>query len=242
MLNKINQLFQKANQLNYDEDCGMVMVEKTKGPGFFPGCVGLYDIDRGNTEKLIMVVGQDFDTKENHKKLTEEGEVNSNPTWRNLKKLLDDIHIDKNDCFFTNAYMGLRKNALKNTGPSPAKKSQPFVKQCQEFFKEQLRAINPEIVLILGLEPAKFIAKMFPGGFTNWSRIRSLRKLYEDKGHICQDFEFEGRCIRFLFVIHPSLNNPNRAKIWKDSEHQEITILKEHLSNFTTRHNSYIKP
>jgi hypothetical protein len=99
----------------------MIPVKEMQGPGFFPGCNGFHNHESGFADRFVMVVGQDFDTELNYKKLGEKGEVESNATWRNLRKLLDDIGIQKHNCFFTNVYMDLRKEEigkLKNTGPS----------------------------------------------------------------------------------------------------------------------------
>jgi uracil-DNA glycosylase family 4 len=236
MIEKIKKLFEKANQLQYDEQCGMGIVEKMQGPGFFPGCNGLHDNQSGSVNKFVMVVGQDFDTKINYDKLGDKGEVDSNTTWRNLKKLLIEINIQESNCFFTNVYMGLRKDG-KNTGPSPAKKSPNFSNQCQVFFKEQLRVINPELVLILGKEPAKFIAETFPNYFTNWQQIGLLKEFYQEEKNIYNDLEFENKSIRFLFALHPSMSNTNRSLIWgKGNKEKETEMLKKHLSGFYAWH------
>jgi len=237
MIEKIKKLFEKANQLKYDEHCGMGMIEKMKGSGFFPGCSGLHDEQSDSVNKFVMIVGQDFDTEINYNKLGEKGEVDSNTTWRNLKKLLNDINIPERICFFTNAYMGLRKDG-KNTGSSPAKKSPQFAKQCQIFFEEQLRVINPELVLILGKETAKFMAETFPNHFDIWQRMGLLKQFYQDEKNISYDIEFENKKIRFLFVLHPSMSNTNRALVWgKGIKEKETEILKKHLADFYILHN-----
>ena len=236
MIEKIERLFDQAKQLHYDESCGMKAVEKMKGPGFFPGCSGFHDNLSDDVNRIVMIVGQDFDTETNYNKLGDNGEVASNTTWRNLKILLQDIGIPRNICFFTNAYMGLRKDG-KNTGQSPAKKSSSFTKQCQDFFKDQLRVINPELVLILGKEPAKFVADTFPNQFDKWQEMGVLKHFYEKEENISCVLEFENKNIQFLFVLHPSMSNTNRAKIWKDVKEEEILILRNRLSDFYSRHN-----
>lgn len=121
-------LFDEAKELDYSHSNGMICVEKMKGPGFFPGCMGTINSVDNLKDLQIMVLGQDFDTAENHKRIDEvKGEINDNTTWSNLKKLLTDLNIDVNKCFFTNAYMGLRPDIkkgskTKNTGQSPALK------------------------------------------------------------------------------------------------------------------------
>jgi uracil-DNA glycosylase len=236
MIEKIETLFEKAKQLQYDESCGMKVVEKMKGAGFFPGCTGFHNNPSEIKNTFVMVVGQDFATEEYHQKIGEKGEVDSNATWRNLIKLLKDIDIQENICFFTNAYMGLRKNG-KNVGQSPAKKSLDFTKQCQNFFKGQLRAIKPELVLILGREPAKFVANTFPDQFNNWQEMGVLKQFYEEEKNIFCDLKFENKEIRFLFALHPSMSNTNRAKIWKGVKEKETDMLRNCLSDFYSRHN-----
>ncbi|GAC1300823.1 MAG: hypothetical protein NVSMB24_02340 [Mucilaginibacter sp.] len=237
MEEKIKKLFEKAIQLQYDPDCGMEKVEKMKGPGFFPGCTGVHDNNSASADKFIMVVGQDFDTKINYDKLEEKGEVECNTTWRNLKKLLKDINIDKDKCFFTNTYMGVRKNG-KNTGPSPAKKSPWFVEQCQYFFQQQLTIINPKLVLILGREPAKFVAKMFPDQFDSWRNMKLLKQFYQKEKSIACELKFENQFILFLFVLHPSMSNTNRSLIWgKGIKERETEMLINHLFDFYANYN-----
>jgi hypothetical protein len=121
----VTQLFQQANALDYNLSNGMHPVSEMKGPGFFPGCIGTVKETIPLEGLSIMVVGQDFDTEANHKKIdAEKGEIGKNTTWRNLKTLLKSININQEQCFFTNAYMGLRpdsgKETTKNTGTSPA--------------------------------------------------------------------------------------------------------------------------
>lgn len=105
------------------------------------------------------------------------------------------------------------------------------------FFEDQLRIINPELVLILGKEPAKFIVEKFPNHFTNWHQMGLLKQFYHDEKNISYDLKFENKEIQFLFVLHPSMSNTNRSKIWKGAEEKETGILRKHLSEFYIRHN-----
>lgn len=104
---KIKQLFEQANALEYSHSNGMHPVSEMKGPGFFPGCIGTVRNDISLKALSVMVVGQDFDTAENHKNIKdiEKGEVEKNTTWRNLKQLLKEININPEQCFFTNAIL-----------------------------------------------------------------------------------------------------------------------------------------
>ena len=235
----LSQLFEASKHLNYAHSNGMLPVEEMRGPGFFPGCTGTIDSRPDITGLRVMVLGQDFDTEANHKCIDKsKGEIENNKTFRNLKKLLGELDIDEKECFFTNAYMGLRpddnKDAkTKNTGTSPAarKGAEAFTKDCQEFFLKQLEVVQPEVVLVLGKETAKFVSKVFPDGCSNWADIGTLKSFYEIEDNVYNNIQFEGRSINFLFVIHPSLNNTNRSITWgkEEGKGKEQELLRRYL-------------
>ena len=61
-------------------------------------------------KKKIMVLGNDFGPKDGYKGVRNNpyGNLHSSATWRNLLELLHHAGIKPKNCFFTNAYMGLR--------------------------------------------------------------------------------------------------------------------------------------
>lgn len=142
---------------------GVVEVPKPiEGTAFFPGGLGLW-IDKGvqpppmPTGK-IMVLGQDFDTFASYVKAYTRGTevAKGNATWRNLTRILENAHIPLTDCFFTNVWMGLRKDG-KSTGPFPGKHDERFAQRCADFFKRQLEVQDPRLILVLGKEPLAFL-------------------------------------------------------------------------------------
>ena len=226
----VNNLFSEMQKLDFVQSNGMATIPEMKGPGFFPGCIGTINHDVNIKDVDVMVLGQDFDSLENYKKIdAKKGEIENNTTWRNLKTLLDDLKIDQANCFFTNVYMGLRSENKKNTGASPASKkaASEFAKQCHIFFKKQLHAVKPKLVLVLGKETAKFLTKAFPNEFTKWENIQTLKQFYANRDAVFNDIEFEGEKIRFVFVLHSSMSNTNRAIIWGEGSKDEIKILTE---------------
>lgn len=72
------------------------------------------------------------------------------PTWANLLPLLHEAGIAPEQCFFTNAYMGLREGA-GTTGRFPGSRDEQFVERCRAFFLHQIRAQQPRVVLALGV-------------------------------------------------------------------------------------------
>lgn len=58
----------------------------------------------------ILVLGQDFSTLEDYLKMSNENANDLDcPTWRNIIRLFDQSGVDRNQCFFSNVFMGLRK-------------------------------------------------------------------------------------------------------------------------------------
>lgn len=235
----LSQLFEESKTLKYNQANGMVKVEEMKGPGFFPGCRGTIDLVEDISGLRILVLGQDFDTKSNHQKIDKaKGEIDTNTTWRNLRKLLKDLGIDETECFFTNAYMGLRpddnkETKTKNTGTSPAAKkgAEKFADDCYQFFKKQLEVVQPEVVLVLGKETAKFVSKVFPHECSKWAEIKTLKSFYNEEDNISVTVRFDEMPIQFLFVIHPSLNNTNRSITWgrEEGKTKEQELLRKYI-------------
>ncbi len=234
----LQELFNDASKLDYGHSNGMTPVEIMRGPGFFPGCTGTINSTFNLEGFPIMILGQDFDTEENHANINVlKGEIETNTTWRNLKKVLVDLELDANKCFFTNAYMGLRPNnkagsKTKNTGKSPAAKkgAEAFAEDCYTFFKIQLRTLKPELVLVLGKETVNFLCKAFKGEFNKWQNISSVKSFYENDC-LSTVLRFEDRNIQFVFVIHPSLNGTNRSLIWgkEKGKTYEQDMLKKYI-------------
>ncbi|PYS46692.1 MAG: hypothetical protein DMG13_29440 [Acidobacteria bacterium] len=112
--------------------------ERIRGTAFFPGGHGLWMPDPmiGPPDMPIgkvMVVGQDFHSLRNYKESLSLGCSIRNATWRNLLPLLKAAGIRPNDCFFTNAYMGVRSDE-RSTGRFPGSRDDAFTKRCHRFF------------------------------------------------------------------------------------------------------------
>lgn len=222
----IKKLFDEAYNLIYSEKSGMVKIPEMLEFGFFPGGQGICTQEGdiyGETDSLerknIMVIGQDWGNlqgyQEDAHKDREERE--KNPTWKNLLELLKECGIEKGQCFFTNAFMGLRKEG-KNIGKSPAWSDPKFVRDCQDFFLKQLSTADFKLVLVMGKEVAHFIAAIsdnnFPKKFKAWGKINTIKELYEtEKNH-----SIVHNNIVFQFITHTCLNKSNLSMRWKEKE------------------------
>lgn len=184
-----------------------------KGNAFFPGGTGLLNGEHSLAGKSVMILGQDFDCESNYKESLTNGQENieRNATWRNLLCLLDSVGIDRNDCFFTNAIMGVRK-ADKATGKSPAFRDKVFIKQCQEFFLRQLETQRPKAILVLGKYVAEFLASTSEQ-LIDWHRIKSFSEIDKAESQIKKNVVFNnGLTANLALLVHPSFRPVNISR------------------------------
>ena len=159
----VEYLFDRLQNISYPDGLDLVPA-KISGTAFFPGGYGLWREEGRPLPPMpcgkVMVLGQDFGKKKDHKKALCVGHERDTPTWRNLLRLLKGACIPPQDCFFTNAYMGLRTNK-SSTGPSPGTRDERFRERCRSFLvEEQIAVQEPKLILVLGLEPAALIASV----------------------------------------------------------------------------------
>jgi hypothetical protein len=151
------------------------------GLAFFPGGYGLWGSAIGKPLPSlfvggVMVLGHDFHSEEGYRKSYQLGaEPETLPTWRNLLKLLREVGIAPEQCFFTNLYMGLRAGST-TTGVFPGARYPAFVAHCERFLLEQFRVQRPALVLTLGVHVPPVIARLSPE-LTAWAADRGLRHL-----------------------------------------------------------------
>lgn len=160
---------------------GVVAVpEPIAGTAFFPGGLGLW-LEEDNAHqplpKDFMIVGQDFNTLATYERARILGsEANSSATWRNIRKIFPELNIPLTDCFFTNIYMGLRAEG-RETGRFPGARDRNFVERCAAFFRRQMEAVQPKIILTLGMEPLRVLgSEVF--GFTVPRRLFLCDRIY----------------------------------------------------------------
>jgi hypothetical protein len=137
-MDEIQSLFNKIEKLSYPGSMRMAKGE-IEGLAFFPGGKGTFSNGNTVSDKDIMILGQDFDCETNFaiSKKNKKEDINKNPTWRNLLAILKEVDISPDNCFFTNAILGVRKGSL-GTGKSPAFRDPNFIKDCQNFFLNQI--------------------------------------------------------------------------------------------------------
>lgn len=218
--------------------------KRLSGTAFFPGGDGVYKVNGDSKESFsIMILGQDYDNECNFCALygtKHQSEVeNKNSTWVTLLKILrdDKVKINPEDCFFTNAIMGFRKQNSKNTGISKAflKTNIDFLGQNIKFFKYQLDIVKPKLIIGLGSQIPRFIGKCFStdADLAVLSKIKSFREL-DMHDNFCQPVKinYKDNLIYLVFITHPSLYYVNSKKRIKEGEViSEYDLLGKALGN-----------
>jgi hypothetical protein len=128
--------------------------EPIHGTAFFPGGHGLWrglephgPLPERFPENAVMVVGHNFDSVRGYRLSLERGiELVKNPTWAKLREYLAFADQSLEQCFFTNALMGLQPE--KSRGP--LKTTDRFRSECRLFLGEQITIVHPIAIVALG--------------------------------------------------------------------------------------------
>ncbi len=199
------------------------------GTAFFPGGWGLWGTQPDKPLPPmptggIMIVGQDFDSAKNFQNSLARGfevrveddgcsDDGRSVTWRALLALLHSSGIPLTDCFFTNAYMGLRASE-GNTGRFPGSLHKDYKRSCQQFFLQQVATQEPRLIITLGTWVPQFLAPRAPE-LIPWRKARTFAQI-DEAGALKSNVRFEGStkacCVAAL--THPSyraLNVRHRA-------------------------------
>ena len=195
------------------------------GPAFFPVGNGVFNIANHPDESKIriMILGQDFGTEADYKKVKTAGgsELKAGVhTWKNLIDLIfKETNIDPSHCFYTNAIMGLRE-APKNTGRSKAfLKSEPFAGFCklnQSFFIDcqmnEFTGLNklPKLIIALGSHVPGFLAGCYEE-FSDLKNVTTLKGL-DEKSEYHEPVFIKSQKAHVVFITHPSMFQANTGR------------------------------
>lgn len=243
----IEYLFNQRKEVAPDRYGNVIPVPKMiRQTAFFPGGSGLWLGESGSLgapanwppmpKEKVMVLGNDFGQKWWHEKcLRENARDWKSKTWMYLRLLLQDADIQPEDCFFTNAYMGLRSTG-KSTGPSPGMVDPKFVERCQLFFLgKQLPMQKPRLILVLGAEARKFIAQLSPD-LAEWKECKTFTGLDDSVvGPVVKKVRFNGsKPVTVVALVHPAGRNMGNAlkdRCYRGAEGEaaELKMLKRAL-------------
>ena len=230
----VEYLFGKLKDLKYPD--GLVAVpERIRGTAFFPGGHGLWRETRGGSLPhlpcgKVMVLGNNFDSECRYRKSLRAGDELSTPTWRHLLTLLQSpgVNIRPEDCFFTNAYMGLLTGCSTNTGESPGAKDPEFKRRCRSLLAEQIAVQRPRLILALGRFVPEFLAALSPD-LAEWRKWPGFQALDASGPLKRVNFADTGeQATTVVVLMHPSAWNRQcrryRGKVGHDAE---LTMLRE---------------
>ena len=193
---------------------------------FFPGGLGLWNDANYEKEPEIMVLGHDFSTVSTYEKMKYENKSELNdPTWRNLRKLFEQVNINLNTCFFTNVFMGLR-NTKSMTGTFPGYKDKAFVKRNLAFLEKQIEIVKPKAIITLGKFSAELLGYL-SSDLTRWKNGEALTG--GDCGAL-KHVQFKDHSCTCISLLHPSMRNSNlKMRKYKSytGHDAEVAMLNE---------------
>jgi uracil-DNA glycosylase len=188
-----------------------------RGQGFFCGGDGLWRDNPSATDCPsfpvggTMVLGNDFGCLDNPDPRSPgflqclSVGFEDPPTWK-IKTTLREAGISGEQCFFTNAYLGLR-TGKKSTGRSPGASNEKFKAMCRDFFVYQIDIQRPRLIICLGHEPRRFVAPILLHNRHAWSRESSFPELDRRCDQIIQgSLQVRGEQLSPVTVViaHPS--------------------------------------
>ncbi len=142
-----------------------------EGLAFFSAAAGLLVTDSAGPLPPfafggVMFVGHNLDSEIAFRRRLMSGRAHGGPdrpmlTWRNLYRLLDGAGLAAGDCFFTNAYVGL-KAGDDPTGRFPGADDHGFRLWCRGFLEEQVAVMKPRALATLGTGSRRFLSTMAP--------------------------------------------------------------------------------
>jgi hypothetical protein len=174
---------------------GVTISEIVNGTAFFPGGSALR---RGNgpfgglpdlfPDAPVMFVAHNFDSIPAYEKCVRKGGEARTFFWRILLDYLCHAGISPEQCFFTNALMGLKPGSA--VGAMPA--GPGYHDECQAFLKCQVEIVSPSLIVALGQKARERIATLRP--IVPWISLlhpsaRELKPLATRRGLIGQQGE-----------------------------------------------------
>lgn len=228
----IDSLFEKLQSIDHYPEGVIRARARISGTAFFPGGNGLWDAEQDLPIAKVMVLGHNFDSEKGFEKSLAQGQENTKgATWRNLLDLLGAVNISPLDCFFTNAYMGI-KQGDEATGKFPGAKNPQFVDACQKFLLEQIKAQQPKLIITLGNHVPAFIAPL-SRELTSWCDCESVTTLDAMNRQLISPVHFSEiaeYATTIAALTHPSfrrLNVKYRKYNGLTGNDAELSLLKD---------------
>lgn len=144
-----------------------------EGTSFFPGGKGLWCGEAPHArlpeifpERPFMFVGNYWFNEEGFRQAKERGVEDVDQKtgfWASLRAYLKAADILEEQCFFTNAFMGLTPG--KSAAQGRVTGGPAFWTECRAYFNEQIRIVQPRAIIVMG-DYAKELLYDLPGRIT----------------------------------------------------------------------------
>jgi uracil-DNA glycosylase len=225
----IEELFVLLGQLKSYPDGVIQMPGRIPGTAFFPGGLGLWNTQPNVPPPPVpvggsLIVGHNFDSEVGFQRsFHHAGENLNGATWRTLLAFLKQVGIPSEQCFFTNAYVGLR-TGNRAMGAFVGAQDPDFVCWCRTFLLEQIRLIQPRLILTLGAYVPRFLAPLSPELRTLWSEVTGLRMLDEQEVALVYPSTFSGvlRPVAVVALTHPAYRRLNvKSRCYENQQGNE---------------------
>jgi hypothetical protein len=124
-----------------------------QGTAVFPGGAGLWrgeepfgDLPKLFPEDCLMIVAHNFDKESSYLKSVKRGRELLHGFWERLRAYICAGELVPEQCFFTNALMGLQPTSARGRMDAP----HLFRRQCREFMARQIAIVKSRRIAILG--------------------------------------------------------------------------------------------
>jgi uracil-DNA glycosylase len=153
-------------------------------------------------------------------------------TWRNLLQFMGKVGLDKENCFFTNTYMGLL-TASSAEGEASGARDINFRTQCIRYLGEQIRVTQPRLILTLGNYVPPVLAELSPD-LKTWLKASNVTYLDKLEAGLVYPLAFERVTspVAVVVLTHPASRNLNvKRRFYKGllGEEAEQALVKTAL-------------
>ena len=168
------------------------------GTACFPGGAGLW---RGHTNggelpdsfptQPVMFVGHNFDSQRAYEiSLANRGEVYGQ-FWQRLIVMVEGAGLTLEECFFTNALMGLKPGSATGAMPSVP----DYREQCMAYLREQVRIVQPRAIIALGVKADPYVQRLGVASFavrhpSDWHfrEVATRKERLQSEGYGIREF------------------------------------------------------
>jgi len=202
----------RAKNIKPPEDTGVLPARGgLPGPAFFPEGFGLQHPTPDAPWPNIMAVGHNFGCEDYRDEINASGREDDKAAWRNFRGLLTDADVPIESCFMTNWFVGLQPGS-KQVGEFLSRPDSRYERECSELLLEQIRTLNPHVILSLGLAVVGRAHRIMPSlrpwaDARNWSVIDS-----SSIGAVAYGVKVPGTDVmaNVVALLHPSFSPSNQ--------------------------------